>query len=175
MLLTFNVLYDKLMDQSKLQTCRLDWERWGNWAEKAERCSEVQQVLPTVVSKLTVHSNDRPLQIYWRSPRVGGTHLGDGLLRELEVKKRIRLTEEDARLDGFDTLPEFIRAVTERSPKKYIEPSTLVGLLTFEWTDGPYDVVCHHCMKKPVIGPHVSHCWDCCGTKAPCIAKGGRE
>jgi len=159
MLLTFNVLYDKLMDQTKLQTARLNWERWIDWAQGAFACDTVKWEGGR--GTIIVDSDDRLLQIYWRSPRNNGTKLGDGLLRRVVVKPRIRLNQEDAVADGFDTTEEFIKAVMARNPKEYVQPSTLVALLTFEWTDGPHDVVCHDCLKAPSRSGARTTCAEC--------------
>lgn len=158
MLLPFNVKYDELMDQTKLQTGRLDHRRWFDWAERHATC---MNPLPRRAEFRV--AGPLPLHIYWRSPRNGGVRLGEGLLQKLCVTTFGELTTEDAVKDGFKTLLEFQKALVIRNHKPTMFPlKTRLVLLTWEWTDGPYDAVCHRCMKRARVGPHVDHCRLCC-------------
>ena len=155
MLLPFNIFYEKLINQTKLQTGRLGWERWTDWAQKAFDIDATTWEGDRGV--LVMRSNDRNLEVYWRSPRVGGIPIGDGILRKAEVKRFGDLTDEDALLDGFtwshppNPRPPrvaFRKALRERNPKVKIKESTRLVLLTFEWMDGPHDRVCVRCYKR---------------------------
>jgi len=120
MLLTFSVLYDKLLSGEKLQTTRLNWRRWWDWA---------------------IHNWKKmlKLQMYWHNPRNGGKKMGEAKCTSLVVKHVCALTEEDAKLDGFDTLEEYL-AELERLNGGKLESLDRVALIKFAWLDGPVDV-----------------------------------
>lgn len=142
MLLTFNVLYDKLMSEEKLQTIRLNYIRWEKFVRNSQ---EYIVFTPTDNPALAcsrrymVNSGDRRLQIYWRSPRVGGKKLGEGYITELDIKTYGQLDLYDARRDGFGTLQELLEALCDRN-EQVIPCDTVLALIRWKWIDGPHDV-----------------------------------
>lgn len=127
------MLYDKLMDQTKLQTIRTNWVRWWKWASKGDII-----IADMEHRRLLIAPESRPLQIYWGNPRNGGAKMGTGSLIGLQVKGPYDLTEEDAERDGFENLEELDRALNDTNgPLDY---STPLAILTFGWRDGPHNV-----------------------------------
>ena len=142
MLLTFNVLYDKLMGEEKLQTVRLGYARWEKFVRNATEYT-VSTPDPISLSKCIRHyelrTGDRRLQIYWRSPRVGGKKIGEGYITTLLIKMYGQLDLHDARLDGFDTLDGLQDALCERNDQ-VIPCDQKLALIRWRWVDGPHDV-----------------------------------
>ena len=68
----------------------------------------------------------------------------------------------DAMADGFPALYMFQEALQERNDIP--SDDTLIGLLTFRWTDGPHDIVCHNCLKREnhdSPGTLTQYCSEC--------------
>lgn len=63
----------------------------------------------------------------------GGLVLGRVRITQVERKKLIDLTEEDARKDGFYSLQELLKALRQHYPN--IRANTPLTLLEFEWVE----------------------------------------
>jgi hypothetical protein len=126
--LTFNVLLDKLLDSSKLQTTR------GNvmlWQDRHRRA---------------LNGGPRVLDIWWRNPRTKRYNpdcykmgLGNWDLEEFVILQGKEFTSNTARLDGFNDVEEYIRALATRNklaPHQVLEKEW--PIISWDWTRGPY-------------------------------------
>jgi hypothetical protein len=111
MLLTFSVLYDKLIDGSKTQTTRANYEYWDSaWARGV-----------------------RVLDIWWRSPRVKKYNpdcykMGIGQWTEFFVVPGKLFNQELATRDGFGSVDEYVKALAEK------HNMTIADVLDMKWT-----------------------------------------
>lgn len=135
MLLPFSIKYEELLSEAKKQTGRLDVDRWESWIFKDEFEFESLNGAPLY----TMLTGNRRLQIYWRTPRIGGLPMGEGYVTHFRIKPYDRIDLQDARRDGFDTLAEFLEALCDRN-KTAIPCHQDIALIRWEWVDGPHDV-----------------------------------
>ena len=115
-LLTFNVLLDKLLDKTKTQTIRRN---------RRYRVGDT-------------------LHIYWRSPRVKRYHpdhyqLGLGTVIEVRHMKGKEFTNREAWLDGFQYITDLIEALMTRN--RMTQDEVLEHeweIINWVWTSGPH-------------------------------------
>ncbi len=146
MLLTFSVLYGELMSQTKKQTIRKNWKRWQDFYDKKKHHPGGPADFNMIMEgcRVSPHSNRNDymkkhcpyLNMWWKNPRNGGTHIGDALLIDLKVKRSDELTQEDAINDGFDNIEELLKALRGRNG--HIKPEDKWAVLTFDWLHGPF-------------------------------------
>jgi hypothetical protein len=126
MLLSFNTLYNKLMDMSKTQTTRLNADLWRQRWRKAR------------------NGGNDIFHIYWRNPRTRHPDcrklgLARWLIDEFLVLTGSEISDIIAYRDGFYSVEEMVRELAKLNNMTPVEVLKAEwAVIRWIWTDGPY-------------------------------------